>query len=413
LIDNGVKAVVVAGWAVDDAAALAFAKKFYQCMFDGESFGEAVRKARENIYTTHGRKNTWGAYQCYGDPYYSLRQGSGSKKEKNYVIPAQAEIDLSNLRSDLTTGELNVKYASDKLKEISDETDKRGIRTPAITESEAMIYTALNNYKSAIEKFEQLLASPDASYSFTAAEQYCNIRAKYLAAQISIAKPPANLEKDFDKLISDLDALIQLSPSAERYSIIGSAWKRKLALYKKNKTKTIQALAQSCRNYHLAYLQGKNIEGAYPYTNWFALETILVIAGERKWGQSVLDNDKKEIYSLPAVPDILEMLRDMENSQLKKQADKYWDRILIPNIRLCTWMLLATTDKKLKQMPDSRKVKDSYLKVWKMTGTKDEKEIEIQHLDLLIEALTLIVPKHFLLTGLKDLKEKLKTAIGE
>jgi CHAT domain-containing protein len=413
LIENGVKAVVVAGWAVDDAAALAFAKKFYQCMFDGESFGEAVRKARENIYTTHGRKNTWGAYQCYGDPYYSLRQGSGSKKEKNYVIPAQAEIDLSNLRSDLTTGELSVKYASDKLKEISDETDKRGIRTPAITESEAMIYTALNNYKSAIEKFEQLLASPDASYSFTAAEQYCNIRAKYLAAQISIAKPPANLEKDFDKLISDLDALIQLSPSAERYSIIGSAWKRKLALYKKNKTKTIQALAQSCRNYHLAYLQGKNIEGAYPYTNWFALETILVIAGERKWGQSVLDNDKKEIYSLPAAPDILEMLRDMENSQLKKQADKYWDRILIPNIRLCTWMLLATTDKKLKQMPDSRKVKDSYLKVWKMTGTKDEKEIEIQHLDLLIEALTLIVPKHFLLTGLKDLKEKLKTAIGE
>jgi hypothetical protein len=75
--------------------------------------------------------------------------------------------------------------------------------------------------------------------------------------------------------------------------------------------------------------------------------------------------------------------------------------------------MLQATDKKLKQMPDSRKVKDSYLKVWKMVGTKDQKEIEIQHFDLLIEILELIAPKHFLLTGLKALKEKLKEAIGE
>lgn len=51
LIENGVKAVVVAGWAVDDAAALTFAKKFYEYMFLGVTFGEAVKKARENIYT--------------------------------------------------------------------------------------------------------------------------------------------------------------------------------------------------------------------------------------------------------------------------------------------------------------------------------------------------------------------------
>lgn len=313
--------------------------------------------------------------------------------------------------SDLNTGEVNTKYALEKLNEITNAVDNCVIRTQAITQSEAMIFKALNNYEKAIEKFEQLLASADATYSFEAVEQYYNIKAKYLAAKIGKPKQP-DLEKDFDKLTLDLNALLQLNPSAERYSIIGSTWKRRLGLYKKNKAKTIRALAESSKNYYLAYKKGKTNEGVYPYTNWFALEILLVITHERKWGQPVLDDEKNEIYSLPAPSDILATVGDMENNQLKKQSDKYWDRIVIPNIRLCTWMLQAT-DKKLKQMPDSRKVKDSYLKVWKMAGTKDEKEIEMQHFDLLIETLELIAPEHFLLAGLIALKEKLKEAIGE
>ena len=62
-------------------------------------------------------------------------------------------------------------------------------------------------------------------------------------------------------------------------------------------------------------------------------------------------------------------------------------------------------------MPDNRRVKDSYGKVWKMVGTRDEKKIEIQQLDLIIEALELIAPRHILLTGLKDLREKLRVVI--
>ena len=49
LIEIGVKAVVVAGWAVDDAAALEFTKVFYQSMFEGQDFGNAILKAKGNI----------------------------------------------------------------------------------------------------------------------------------------------------------------------------------------------------------------------------------------------------------------------------------------------------------------------------------------------------------------------------
>ena len=69
----GVKAVIAAGWAVNDQAGLTFAECFYTRMLAGEFFGEAVRAAREEVWERFPDLNTWGAYQCYGDPAYRLR----------------------------------------------------------------------------------------------------------------------------------------------------------------------------------------------------------------------------------------------------------------------------------------------------------------------------------------------------
>lgn len=74
-INMGVKAVIAAGWAVDDLASKAFAESFYRRMLVGELFGEAVRAAREEIYLRYPDVNTWGAYQCYGEPDYRLYDG--------------------------------------------------------------------------------------------------------------------------------------------------------------------------------------------------------------------------------------------------------------------------------------------------------------------------------------------------
>jgi hypothetical protein len=78
LINMGVKAVIAAGWAVDDAAALTFAEVFYEHLLKGDAFGDAVKAARVETYRLHkDRTNTWGAYQCYGDPTYRLVINSG------------------------------------------------------------------------------------------------------------------------------------------------------------------------------------------------------------------------------------------------------------------------------------------------------------------------------------------------
>ncbi len=75
LIRRGVRAVVAAGWAVSDSAATTFAGRLYAELLAGVPFGLAVRAAREAAWVHNRSVNTWGAYQAYGDPSWSLGSG--------------------------------------------------------------------------------------------------------------------------------------------------------------------------------------------------------------------------------------------------------------------------------------------------------------------------------------------------
>ena len=72
LVRLGVRAVVVAGWAVDDRAAERFATTLYRDLLAGEDFGDAVATARVSAWRERTGSMTWGAYQCYGDPGFRL-----------------------------------------------------------------------------------------------------------------------------------------------------------------------------------------------------------------------------------------------------------------------------------------------------------------------------------------------------
>lgn len=85
LIDIGVRCVVAAGWAVDDDAASAFATAFYGALLRGRRFMDAVAEARKRSREKGG--NTWAAYQCYGDPDWSLRL-PGVSRESRAAPPA-------------------------------------------------------------------------------------------------------------------------------------------------------------------------------------------------------------------------------------------------------------------------------------------------------------------------------------
>ncbi len=72
LMAIGVQAVVAAGWPIDDAAAMAFARAFYRALMAGRDFGDAVGQARAAALKEKSHSLTWGAYQCYGDPGFRL-----------------------------------------------------------------------------------------------------------------------------------------------------------------------------------------------------------------------------------------------------------------------------------------------------------------------------------------------------
>ncbi|MGE0729385.1 MAG: CHAT domain-containing protein [Acidimicrobiia bacterium] len=73
----GARAVVAAGWPVNDTAAFAFAASFYEQLLAGKTFGDAVAVARGAARRAGGAA-TWAAYQCYGDPTLVLRTRAAS-----------------------------------------------------------------------------------------------------------------------------------------------------------------------------------------------------------------------------------------------------------------------------------------------------------------------------------------------
>ncbi|WP_431286309.1 CHAT domain-containing protein [Roseateles chitinivorans] len=77
-IQMGAKAVIAAGWQVQDDAGALFARCLYDGLLtDGLDFGTAVLEARRSVRDAHGG-NTWGAYQCYGDPNWRfVASGAG------------------------------------------------------------------------------------------------------------------------------------------------------------------------------------------------------------------------------------------------------------------------------------------------------------------------------------------------
>src|ERR1700730_1211328 len=84
----GVRAVVAAGWMVEDQAAQTFAAQFYKDILSGVHFGQAALSARRQTHDHYPGFNTWGAYQCYGDPDYTPVRSS------HHPEPAHRSVDV-------------------------------------------------------------------------------------------------------------------------------------------------------------------------------------------------------------------------------------------------------------------------------------------------------------------------------
>ncbi len=381
LIEIGVKAVIVAGWAVDDSAALDFCRKFYECFLGGVSFGEAVKAARKTVYENHqGRTNTWGAYQCYGDPFYKIDGPLAlSKPGTGFYLKEEVEIELYNLCFQLESKSVKSEVAKRKLRELEEGLKQANLSSDKILEYKADVYAKLGDYANSKKAYEQLFLNEKAGFTFKAIEQYCNIAGKYLVERIQNQQPGegelGDLLDTIDGIIQKLHGLIAIGKTSERYSLLGSAYKRKLMLLKAKKEKA--SFADTLLSAANAYFEAAKIKGladSYAVNNCLQLGRIheLVSGGELVFpeGKSTLNLAR-----------LIARFRQSANS-IPESKKEFWDYAADANLMLSALMLAPSPAK-------TDKVRESYHFLWRIAGSPSNQKSELEHLDILLKGLAL------------------------
>ncbi|HYR03020.1 MAG TPA: CHAT domain-containing protein, partial [Syntrophobacteria bacterium] len=236
-IRMGVRAVIAAGWAVDDGAAATFARTFYDSMLQGLKFGEAVKLCRKETYDRHPSVNTWGAYQCYGDPDYRLfRDGvasEGGKDDLRFATPAVAGTEIENLAAALATmGGQDTSWQVGELRRIVKRLDEKNwLDNGRICIALARAFAEALLFEEAKEYYGRALEKDPASMTLRDVEQYANLTSR--AAVDAWKRGETTKEREplaeIDKAIRHLEWLVT-PPSgketSERLSLFGSAYKR-------------------------------------------------------------------------------------------------------------------------------------------------------------------------------------------
>ena len=145
VIRSGAKAVIAAGWAVEDQSAEIFALQFYRSMLAGRQFGEAVLEARRATFAQRPQFNSWGAFQAYGDPEYTFRLArhrGGTSHTRRFVSPSEVVIDLENLESQAKVSALqDFSYLGERAESILEAIPKEWL-TPHTKHPEVLIALA-------------------------------------------------------------------------------------------------------------------------------------------------------------------------------------------------------------------------------------------------------------------------------
>lgn len=320
LIGIGVRCVIAAGWAVDDADAGVFAETFYESLMRGNRFIVAVGEARESTYNRSPPSNTWAAYQCYGDPDWVFRRKPFEADRFTAPLPD----DYSNIAS-----ATSLKLA---LERIVVQTKYQG-RDPAeqrenVHMLERLFGTRWGSSGSVAELFGEAfveagaiergltwytraVSAPDAKASMKAAEQLANVRSRRAWEIVDTAqryceaarRDPASgaladatqkfraahhralqLIRDSVQLLAKLRAV---DTTMERESLVGSAYKR-LALVEQasgRARRAEQALLRMKKAYDDAQGIGRQTGARdlfYPASNGLVAE-IALNAGRRGW----------------------------------------------------------------------------------------------------------------------------------
>ena len=230
LVRLGVRAVVVAGWAVDDSAAELFAKTLYGRLLEGADFGDAVTAARLATWNTHRGLLTWGAYQCYGDPGFRLAPGSshgppapintvGELRRRVQQLYAWASDQGRSTSVDPTQA---MKRLRKSLKDLEIAADR--LEAVDVLGDLAAVWAELLDFERAIPLYERALTSGGSSVPMHAVEQIGNLLIRQASERHRGGQD--DVAELIEKARMWLDQALAVGKSGERYALLGSYHKK-------------------------------------------------------------------------------------------------------------------------------------------------------------------------------------------
>lgn len=355
LIRIGVRCVVAAGWAVEDEAANRFATAFYQALLRGDRFMDAVHTARVAAWEANPLGNTWAAYQCYGDPEWVWQpdQRDANRVPKpvgadytGIASPVALTLALETLAVESTTQGAADALQREKIRHLEArfEVDWGGMG--AVAEAFGVACAAARDLDNAVRWYRRAVAANDGSASVKSSEQLANLLARLAWERVDPARRSAKKgtdqaqrlaqgRADIQTAIGLLQALVTVSPTLERESLLGSAYKRLHRL--EQAAGHTGAAAQAVQQMATHYRQAETLARAagspdwfYPALNRLAAE-LLAGTGTAGWGgfeaQDVADirqaletrrRDAPDFWSVVGLPE-LATLEALASGQLARQ----------------------------------------------------------------------------------------------
>ncbi len=425
-IRMGVKAVVAAGWAVVDEAAETFAREFYHAMLGGKPFGESVRLSREKTHSDHREFNTWGAYQCYGDPDYRLKvsvhtqadyyaskrkapghKGPDTPDVKHYIAPVEMVVDLGNLTSQVKSpGDKNLKYFQEELDQMIKRGEPSWLNRADVACALGLAFGEIEDFEKAIGYLNTAVAANTADLTVRAVEQRANFKTRWAVnlyqsqRQDPLGNKPAEVIKD---AIRELELLRSFASTPERLSLSGSAYKRLAHISAgDDRKKALESMAACYKESHeLAFRDGKGTLDTYSLLNWLVAEILNELYGE---GSSKILSDKL----LSEIDAWCDKARAAA-AEKEKDAPDFWNSLVETEAN----MICALAHDSLDQA--GQKIFTGYQHARDRGASPREFRSVIGHLEFLIKMISEAPNKGMLKKGLRALRELKGTllALGE
>jgi hypothetical protein len=390
----GVRALVAAAWPIEDAAASAFAGTFYTELVAGRTLGDTVTRARNHAADLGGRE-TWAAYQCYGDPGFVLR-GARATLSAAVTEPVSASDLIARLdtlgvqTSDLgRPGRGGVQDRRRRLmatwQELAGWIDTRPsvAGDSTIQRKLATVARDLGEYRTASDRYRHFVIDDSTGTPVVGATgratsigdvqqtANCLARAAQKAARDGGAASDAPLGDD---LRADLDLAIELGrtavsllPDRESLGVLASAFKRAATVDAQRRT---EFLTEAMANYRSADEQSKLTR--FGAEN--ALQLALLVGGDSAdWAHGELGQ-----RSTPHAPaaDAHEAIEHRVD-QRRADAVDFWTKADVGDRALTR--LIAADDEAHRQKATSEVVA-AYQRAFASRSTWAERQSPLDHL---------------------------------